>query len=119
MAVPTPTDRAKMPDLSPLVEATRLVFESTVFPGCTEQVCIPLLERESGLAAIHRDLNIALMNELAMLFHRLGLNTVRDTPNSQVFDLIGELRTYRCEVYVHDPLVLGCYLPAVSVKDLI
>src|SRR5215813_8324379 len=155
VAVPTPVDRARSPDLSPLIEATRLVgrnltpetvvvYESTVYPGCTEEVCVPILEHESGLksgvdfkvgyspervnpgdtehtlenvkkivagqdretgellarvyglvvkAGIHtapniriaeaakvienvqRDLNIALMNELAMLFHRMGLDT--------------------------------------------
>lgn len=155
VAVPTPVDRAKRPDLSPLIEASRIVgrnlrkgativYESTVYPGCTEEICVPILEQESGLkfglefkvgysperinpgdpehrlenvvkvvagqdaettallskvyglvvkagvyqapdirtaeAAkvienIQRDLNIALMNELAMLFHRMGLNT--------------------------------------------
>jgi UDP-N-acetyl-D-galactosamine dehydrogenase len=155
VAVPTPVDKAKNPDLSPLIEASRLVgknltpntivvYESTVYPGCTEEVCLPVLERESGLksgvdfkvgyspervnpgdtehtlenvkkivagqddetgeflarvyglvvkAGIHRapniriaeaakvienvqrDLNIALMNELAVLFHRMGLDT--------------------------------------------
>jgi UDP-N-acetyl-D-glucosamine/UDP-N-acetyl-D-galactosamine dehydrogenase len=155
VAVPTPVDKAKSPDLSPLIEASRLVgknltlntvvvYESTVYPGCTEEFCIPVLERESGLksgvdfkvgyspervnpgdtehtlenvkkivagqdretgellaqvyglvvkAGIHkapniriaeaakvienvqRDLNIALMNELAVLFHRMGLDT--------------------------------------------
>jgi len=196
VTVPTPVDRAKRPDLSHLVEASRLlgrilksrpgtgdrrpesgvrrptsetnkpsqpdqpnqsdepnkpgkpntpiiVYESTVYPGCTEEVCIPVLEQESGLTAgkdfkvgysperinpgdpdhtletivkvvagqddettevlaktygvvvkagvhkapdirtaeaakvienIQRDLNIALMNELAMLFHRLGID---------------------------------------------
>src|SRR5437762_239978 len=155
VAVPTPVDKAKSPDLSPLIEASRLVgknltantvvvYESTVYPGCTEEMCVPILERESGLksgidfkvgyspervnpgdtehtlenvkkivagqdretgellariyglvvkAGIHtaphiriaeaakvienvqRDLNIALMNELSMLFHRMGLDT--------------------------------------------
>jgi len=155
VTVPTPVDRAKRSDLSHLTEASRLigrrlqrgatvVYESTVYPGCTEEVCIPILERESGLRAgidfkvgysperinpgdpehglenvvkvvagqdaetterlarvyglvvragiyrapdirtaeaakvienVQRDLNIALMNELAMLFHRMGLNT--------------------------------------------
>ncbi len=155
VAVPTPVDRAKRPDLTPLMEASRLVgrhlrpgatvvYESTVYPGCTEEVCLPILERESRLKAgkdfkvgysperinpgdpehglenvvkvvagqdpetterlarvyglvvragihrapdirtaeaakiienVQRDLNIALMNELAMLFHRMGLNT--------------------------------------------
>ena len=155
VAVPTPVDKAKSPDLSPLIEASRLVgknlsrgttvvYESTVYPGCTEEVCIPVLERESGLKAgvdfkvgysperinpgdaehtlenvkkivagqdeetteklaavyglvvkagiykaptirtaeaakvienVQRDLNIALMNELVVLFHRMGLDT--------------------------------------------
>jgi len=155
ITVPTPVDRAKRPDLSHLREASRLVgralskgsvvvYESTVYPGCTEEVCIPILEQFSGLKAgvdfkvgysperinpgdtehslekvvkvvagqdpettellaqiyglvvtagiykasdirtaeaakvienVQRDINIALMNELAMLFQRLGLNT--------------------------------------------
>jgi len=160
VAVPTPVDSTHRPDTSFLVKASQLVgralrslgdngpayvvFESTVYPGCTEQVCLPILEAESGLrsgkdfhlgysperintgdpahaldnvvkvvsardpealdtlarmyrlvahAGVHcapdiptaeaakvieniqRDLNIALMNELAMLFHRLGLDT--------------------------------------------
>ena len=155
VTVPTPVDATKRPDLRPLESASRtvgrylnpgavVVYESTVYPGCTEEVCIPLLEEVSGLRAgkdfrvgysperinpgdpehtletivkvvggmdpettdflarlyglvvkagvhkapdirtaeaakvienIQRDLNIALMNELAMLFHRLGLDT--------------------------------------------
>lgn len=155
VAVPTPVDKAKRPDLRHLEAASRLVgqnmrrgtavvYESTVYPGCTEECCIPILEQESGLKAgidfevgysperinpgdpehtlenvvkvvagqepettellaqvyglivkagiykapdirtaeaakvienIQRDINIALMNELAMLFHRMGLNT--------------------------------------------
>ena len=155
IAVPTPVDKGKRPDLSHLVDASKLVaqnlsrgvtvvYESTVYPGCTEEVCIPVLEAESGLKAgrdfkvgysperinpgdhehslnkvmkivagpddettdklaavyelvveagvyraptirtaeaakvienVQRDLNIALMNELAVLFHRMGLDT--------------------------------------------
>ncbi len=154
-AIPTPVDSAKQPDLSLLISASRLigqnlspgtvvVYESTVYPGVTEEICLPELERASGLKAgrdfkvgysperinpgdpehtlekiakvvagqdpettelmarvyglvvrapihrapdirtaeaakvienVQRDLNIALMNELAMLFHRLGLDT--------------------------------------------
>ena len=163
IAVPTPVGKAKRPDLSYLTEASRLiarglaarnqrpgtgdrpviVYESTVYPGCTEEVCIPVLERESGLKVgrdfsvgyspersnpgdpehtldkvvkvvsaqdpdtlelmawvyglvvnagvyrapdirtaeaakvienVQRDLNIALMNEFAMLLHRMGIN---------------------------------------------
>src|SRR5262245_45207293 len=60
VAVPTPIDDAHNPDLKPLVGATTtvgknlkrgdiVVYESTVYPGCTEEVCVPILERESGL----------------------------------------------------------------------
>jgi UDP-N-acetyl-D-galactosamine dehydrogenase len=60
IAVPTPIDDANLPDLKPLLAATRTiskvlkkgdyaVYESTVYPGCTEEDCIPILEEESGL----------------------------------------------------------------------
>jgi len=60
VTVPTPIDEYKRPDLSPLVHASEVVakvlkkgdvviYESTVYPGCTEEVCVPLLERGSGL----------------------------------------------------------------------
>ena len=60
VAVPTPIDEARRPDLGPLEGASRtvganlapgaiVVFESTVYPGCTEEVCIPILEQQSGL----------------------------------------------------------------------
>ncbi len=155
VTVPTPIDRHKIPDLRPLKAATRtvgrnlsegsvVVYESTVYPGVTEEICVPILETESGLkwkegfhigyspervnpgdkkhtidkivkvvsgdtpevaellknvygsvitAGIHvapniktaeaakvientqRDLNIALMNELALIFHRMGIDT--------------------------------------------
>ena len=155
VAVPTPVDKQNLPDLGPIRSACRIVgqhirtgttvvFESTVYPGCTEDECIPILEEQSGLKAhvdfgvgysperidpgnseqtletiikiisagdaqtldkmeivyetvvtaglyrapdirtaeaakvienVQRDLNIALMNELSVLFHQLGLNT--------------------------------------------
>jgi len=60
VTVPTPIDAAKRPDLTPLVAASRTIgrairrggvaiFESTVYPGATEEVCVPVIERESGL----------------------------------------------------------------------
>jgi UDP-N-acetyl-D-galactosamine dehydrogenase len=156
VAVPTPIDAARKPDFSPLVCASEavgaqlklgatVIYESTVYPGATEEVCIPVLERVSGLkwrrdfhvgysperinpgdkehclantikvvagddaatlervaalyekvvvAGVHkvsslkvaeaakvientqRDLNIALMNELAVIFNMLGLDTI-------------------------------------------
>jgi UDP-N-acetyl-D-galactosamine dehydrogenase len=155
VTVPTPIDEYKRPDLTPLIKASEtvgkalskgavVVYESTVYPGCTEEVCVPILERESGLrlnrdffvgysperinpgdkehrlttikkvtsgstpeaaefidklygtivtAGTHkassikvaeaakvientqRDVNIALINELALIFNRLGLDT--------------------------------------------
>jgi UDP-N-acetyl-D-galactosamine dehydrogenase len=60
VTVPTPIDDYKRPDLTPLVKASEsvgkvlkrgdvVVYESTVYPGCTEEICVPILERESGL----------------------------------------------------------------------
>lgn len=60
VTVPTPVDEAHQPDLRPLQAASKtvgsilkkgsiVVYESTVYPGCTEEVCVPILERESGL----------------------------------------------------------------------
>ncbi len=155
VAVPTPIDSQNIPDLGPLLGATRtvgqvlkkndyVVYESTVYPGCTEEDCVPLLERLSNLkfvedfkvgysperinpgdkehtlesivkvssgcdaesaeiiakvyelvvkAGVHRaasikvaeaakiientqrDVNIALINELSIIFNRMGINT--------------------------------------------
>ena len=155
VAVPTPVDQAHRPDFGPLLSASEavgknlkrgatVVFESTVYPGATEEVCVPVLERSSGLqwrrdffvgysperinpgdkehsltriikvvsgdspetlervaevyssiiaAGVHRassikvaeaakvientqrDLNIALINELALIFHKIGIDT--------------------------------------------
>ncbi len=60
VTVPTPIDDAKRPDLNPLINASEalgrvlkpgdtVIYESTVYPGCTEEVCVPILERVSGL----------------------------------------------------------------------
>jgi len=60
VAVPTPVDNAHTPDLTPVIKASEIVgrnlkkgsiviFESTVYPGVTEDICVPILERESGL----------------------------------------------------------------------
>jgi UDP-N-acetyl-D-glucosamine/UDP-N-acetyl-D-galactosamine dehydrogenase len=156
IAVPTPVDVAHIPDFAPLIVASTtvaqhmrkgaiVVYESTVYPGATEEVCVPVLERHSGMqwkrdfhvgyspervnpgdkehtvakivkvvsgddaatlaevaelyasiitAGVHRassikvaeaakvientqrDLNIALMNELALIFDRIGIDTL-------------------------------------------
>ncbi|HMN32713.1 MAG TPA: nucleotide sugar dehydrogenase [Chitinophagaceae bacterium] len=155
VAVPTPVDEHNVPDLTPVLKASEtigkvikkgdyVVFESTVYPGCTEEDCLPVIEKISGLkgtidfklgysperinpgdkehtlqnvikivsgcdneslneiaktyelvvkAGVHRassikvaeaakiientqrDLNIALMNELSIIFDKLGINT--------------------------------------------
>jgi UDP-N-acetyl-D-galactosamine dehydrogenase len=60
VTVPTPIDRANRPDLTPLVKASEtvgkaiksgslVIYESTVYPGCTEEICVPVLEKHSGL----------------------------------------------------------------------
>jgi UDP-N-acetyl-D-galactosamine dehydrogenase len=60
VTVPTPIDKYKRPDLEPLIKASQtiggvlkkgdvVIYESTVYPGCTEEVCVPALERASGL----------------------------------------------------------------------
>ena len=60
VTVPTPVDQFKKPDLTPLVSASKtvgnvlkkgdvVIYESTVYPGCTEEVCVPVLEKTSGL----------------------------------------------------------------------
>lgn len=60
ITVPTPVDEFKKPDLSPLQSASRtvgkvlkkgdiVIYESTVYPGCTEEICVPVLEQVSGL----------------------------------------------------------------------
>lgn len=155
IAVPTPIDESNLPDLKPLLGASKtvgkylqkgdyVVYESTVYPGCTEEDCVPVLEKASGLtfkedfmvgysperinpgdkvhtlqtivkvvsgccdesleqiakvyelvveAGVHRaasikvaeaakiientqrDVNIALINELSIIFNRVGINT--------------------------------------------
>jgi UDP-N-acetyl-D-glucosamine/UDP-N-acetyl-D-galactosamine dehydrogenase len=60
VTVPTPVDDSKKPDLRPLISASKMVgsvlskddiviYESTVYPGCTEEICVPVLEEVSGL----------------------------------------------------------------------
>ncbi len=73
IAVPTPVDAAHQPDLSPLISASAtagkhlkrgavVIYESTVYPGATEEVCIPVLERESGMKWM-KDFNVGYSPE--------------------------------------------------------
>jgi len=66
VTVPTPIDNYKRPDLTPLVRASEavggliskgdiVIFESTVYPGATEEVCVPILEKQSGLTFLHTE----------------------------------------------------------------
>jgi UDP-N-acetyl-D-galactosamine dehydrogenase len=111
VTVPTPVGMNNRPVLTPLKGASEtvgsvlkkddvVIYESTVYPGCTEEYCVPILEEQSGLkfnkdffAGTHkaaslkvaeaakvientqRDINIALINELSLIFHRLGIDT--------------------------------------------
>jgi len=60
VTVPTPVDKNNKPNLNPIISASELIgrnlnindtviYESTVYPGCTEQICVPILEKESKL----------------------------------------------------------------------
>jgi len=73
VAVPTPIDHHNLPDLKPLISASRsvgqviskgdyVVFESTVYPGCTEEDCIPVIEQLSGLK-FHEDFKVGYSPE--------------------------------------------------------
>jgi UDP-N-acetyl-D-galactosamine dehydrogenase len=73
VAVPTPINEHKLPDLKPLLGATTsvgralkkgdyVVFESTVYPGCTEDDCVPILERESGFK-LNKDFKVGYSPE--------------------------------------------------------
>jgi UDP-N-acetyl-D-galactosamine dehydrogenase len=73
VAVPTPINEHKRPDLKPLRDASRLIggmlkkddvviFESTVYPGATEEICVPILELESGLI-LHQDFHVGYSPE--------------------------------------------------------
>jgi UDP-N-acetyl-D-glucosamine/UDP-N-acetyl-D-galactosamine dehydrogenase len=66
LTVPTPVDKANRPDLTPLIKASEtvgralkagdfVIYESTVYPGATEEICVPILERESGLKYLTED----------------------------------------------------------------
>jgi UDP-N-acetyl-D-galactosamine dehydrogenase len=73
VAVPTPIDQYRIPDLTPLrgasqttgrhlIKGSCVVFESTVYPGATEEVCVPILEKESGLV-LGRDFTVGYSPE--------------------------------------------------------
>ena len=78
VTVPTPIDKFKTPDLNPLREASKMlgeilkkgdivIYESTVYPGCTEEVCVPILESVSGLFLIKTFFVDTLLKELILV----------------------------------------------------
>ena len=86
VAVPTPVDGNKKPNLNALISATQMVatvlkkgdyvvFESTVYPGCTEEVCQPILENKSGLK-VGVDFTSVLQKIQQMKFWKNSQNTV-------------------------------------------
>jgi len=115
VAVPTPVNTDHTPDLTPVIGASEIVgrnlqkesivvYESTVYPGCTEDVCIPILEKESGLKC-GEDFKVGYSPERINpgdKIHRLGnirkivsgidqesLNTIK-----AVYDIVIEVGTY-------------------------
>src|SRR5690606_35098863 len=73
VTVPTPIDEFKAPDLRPLINASEMlgnvltkgdivIYESTVYPGCTEEICIPVLEEASGLL-LNKDFSVGYSPE--------------------------------------------------------
>ena len=89
VTVPTPIDKHKRPDLTPLIKASELlgkiiseddvvIYESTVYPGATEEICAPILEKESGL----KYLNTADSKLPTASFH-LGYSPERINPGDK------------------------------------
>src|SRR6202047_3307517 len=105
VTVPTPIDEYKQPDLGPLVRASEsvgavlrrgavVIYESTVYPGCTEEVCVPILERVSGLK-FNRDFFAGYSPERINpgdRAHRLTtIRKVTSGSTAQVADFVDEL----------------------------
>ncbi len=96
VTVPTPIDLAKRPDLTPLEKASEaigsilkpgdtVIFESTVYPGCTEEVCAPILERASGLRVNSADSQTPAMqlDEQGKGYFSLGYSPERINPGDK------------------------------------
>ena len=115
VAVPTPVNQDKTPDLAPVIGASRVVgrnltrgaivvYESTVYPGVTEDICVPILERESGLKC-GVDFKVGYSPERINpgdKVHRLenitkivsGMDTEALAEIKNVYDLVIEVGTY-------------------------
>lgn len=118
VAVPTPTNPDKTPDLAPvegssaivgrnLTKGSIVVYESTVYPGVTEEICVPILERESGLKC-GRDFKVAYSPERINpgdKVHRLknimkivsGMDAETLDIVAKVYELVVEAGVYRAE----------------------
>jgi len=118
VAVPTPTNEDKTPDLRPvegssvivgrnLTKGSIVVYESTVYPGVTEEICVPILERESGLKC-GQDFKVAYSPERINpgdKVHRLenivkivsGMDTETLDTVAKVYELVIEAGVYRAE----------------------
>lgn len=118
VAVPTPTNEDKTPDLRPvkgsseiigrnLTKGSIVVYESTVYPGVTEEICVPILERESGLKC-GQDFKVAYSPERINLgdkVHRLenivkivsGMDEETLDTVAKVYELVIEAGVYRAE----------------------
>nr|WP_156922618.1 nucleotide sugar dehydrogenase [Lebetimonas sp. JH292] len=92
VTVPTPIDKHKNPDLTPLIMASRsvgrvlkkrdiVIYESTVYPGCTEEVCVPELEKESGLKCFFQTHNSQLTTHKECFF--VGYSPERINPGDK------------------------------------
>ena len=95
VTVPTPVNRVNSPDLNPLIKASEtvgrlvkpgdlVIYESTVYPGCTEEVCVPILERESGMKYFTGDRHDA--NDSASGFY-VGYSPERINPGDKTHRL--------------------------------
>lgn len=118
VAVPTPINDDKTPDLTPVIAASRtvgrnltkgavVVFESTVYPGLTEEICIPILEQESGLQC-PRDFKVGYSPERINpgdKVHRLetitkivsGIDAETLDQVAKVYELVVEAGVYKAE----------------------
>lgn len=115
VAVPTPINQDKTPDLSPVEGASKIlgrnltkgsiiVFESTVYPGVTENVCVPILERESGLKCgidfkvgysperINPGDKIHTLSNIRKIVSGMDTESLEEIKN--VYDLVIEVGTY-------------------------
>lgn len=105
VTVPTPIDEHKNPDLTPLIRASQtvgkilkagdiVIYESTVYPGCTEEICIPILEKNSGLT-FNKDFFAGYSPERINpgdKEHRVStINKVTSGSNPEVADLVDAL----------------------------